>query len=219
MATPYLQFRFDTVPSTQDLARERFEHLPVLVQATGQTAGRGRQGSPWLNATRALAASLALRVPTEDIRPFSLMAGVAATTAAAGSTLKWPNDVLLDEVKIGGILVERSGDVVVIGLGLNLWWQDAPKGLGALYEADPGPERHAEIGGLWGAELMQALGGAGWSLDHYKQKSVTLGNDVTWEPDGAGRAVDISSDGGLVVELGGGERKTLYSGAIRHLRH
>lgn len=219
MATPYLQFRFDTVPSTQDLARKRFEHLPVLVQATGQSAGRGRRGSAWLNADRALAASLAVRVPTADSRPLSLMAGVAATRAAEGTALKWPNDVLLGELKVGGILVERSGDRAVIGLGLNLWWPDPPKGAGALYGRDPGPDRHAEIGGLWAAELMRDLDGDGWPLDEYREKSVTLGRDVTWEPGGSGRAIEIGSDGGLVVELDDGQRNTLYSGAIRHLRH
>lgn len=219
MATPYLQFRFDTVPSTQDLARQRLERLPVLIQASGQSAGRGRQGSAWLNADRALAVSLAVRVATSDKRPFSLMAGVAATRAVVGAALKWPNDVFFGDLKVGGILVERSSDVVVIGMGLNLWWPNAPGGAGAIYEEDPGPERHAEIGGLWGAELMRVLDSDGWPLDDYRESSVTLGKEVTWEPDGAGRAVEISPDGGLVVELDNGELKTLYSGAIRQLRH
>ncbi len=219
MATPYLQLRFDTVPSTQDLARERFERLPVLVQATAQSEGRGRSGSAWLNADRALAASLAVMVSTSDRRPFSLMAGVAATRATKDTMLKWPNDVLLGRLKVGGILVERSGDLILIGLGLNLWWQDPPAGASALYEVDPGAERHAEIGGLWAAELMRLLDGDGWPLDEYRTQSATLGEKVEWEPGGSGTAVDISADGGLVVELDDGERRTLFSGAVRHLRH
>lgn len=219
MATPYLQFRFDTVASTQDLARERFERLPLLVLATGQSKGRGRAGSAWLNADRALAASLAVKRPVSDVRPFSLMAGIAATRAAEETTLKWPNDVLIGELKVGGILVERSGELVVIGLGLNIWWPVPPQGADALYEDDPGADRHAEIGGLWGAELMRLLDEEGWPIEEYRARSATLGNELKWEPDGSGTAVEISSDGGLVVELDGGERTTLYSGAIRHLRH
>ena len=59
MATPYFQQRHDTVPSTQNLARNSLVDLPVLVLATSQTEGRGRTGSDWQNAERALAASLA----------------------------------------------------------------------------------------------------------------------------------------------------------------
>lgn len=219
MATPYLQFRFEMVPSTQDLAKERFNGLPVLVQATSQKEGRGRSGSTWLNADRALAASLAITVQTSDRRPFSLMAGIAVTRAVEEATLKWPNDVLVGGSKAGGILVERAGNMVVIGLGLNLWWPHPPEGATALYDSDPGAERHAEIGGLWAAELMRLLDGEGWPLDEYESKSATLGEKVTWETDGSGKAVEVAADGGLVVELAGGLRKTLYSGAVRHLRH
>jgi BirA family biotin operon repressor/biotin-[acetyl-CoA-carboxylase] ligase len=219
MATPYFQFRFDTVPSTQDIARERIDDLPVLVQATGQSEGRGRTGSEWINADRALAASLAIKLPESDQRPFSLMAGVAAVRATDdGASLKWPNDVMVGDLKVGGILVERSGEVVVIGLGLNLWWPDPPTGAGGLYEEDPGPERHAEIGGLWGAELMRLLDAEGWPSSEYKSDCVTLGRQISWEPGGSGRAVDVAPDGGLIVETSDGATATLYSGRVSHVR-
>lgn len=218
MATPYFQIRMDIVASTQDVATERVGNLPVLVMATSQTAGRGRAGSEWLNADRALAASLAVRVPVSDRRPFSLMAGVAAARVAGDATLKWPNDVLVSDRKVGGILVERSQEVVVIGLGLNLWWRHAPEGAAGLFEADPGLERHAEIGGLWGAEMVRLLDSGGWPIDEYRARCVTLGRPVVWDPGGSGRAVDIAPDGGLVVELSGGGRETIYSGEVRHVR-
>lgn len=218
MATPYFQFRFDTVPSTQDIARERIEDLPVLVQATGQSRGRGRTGTEWVNADRALAASFAVRLTESDRRPFSLMAGVAAVRATDGTSLKWPNDVMAADLKVGGILVERSGEVVVCGLGLNLWWPGAPAGAGALYEEDPGPERHAEIGGLWGAELMRLIDGDGWPRDEYRSRCVTIGRQIRWDPEGSGRAVDVASDGGLVVETSDGKTQNLYSGRVSHIR-
>ena len=159
MATPYFQIRFDTVASTQDIARERIEKLPILVQAAGQSAGRGRSGSGWDNADRALAASVAIRVSESDRRPFSLMAGVAAVRATDGTVLKWPNDVMAGSAKVGGILVERSDEVVVVGLGMNLWWREPPDGIGALFGEDPGPDRHAEIGGIWAAEFVRTIDG------------------------------------------------------------
>ncbi len=217
MATPYFQLRVNRVPSTQDVAREELEELPLLVLAAGQTRGRGRSGAEWLTADRALAASLAFHHAEGEERPLSLMAGVAALRATDGTSLKWPNDVLADGVKVGGILVERSGDVTVIGLGLNLWWPTPPEGMGALFAEDPGEEAHAEIGALWGAELMEALDREGWEIDEYRRSCATIGHDITWEPDGAGRTVDVADDGALVVETSAG-REALYSGAVTHLR-
>ena len=217
MATPYFQLRLDRVPSTQDIASDRFEDLPLLVLARGQTQGRGRSGAGWLNADRALAASLAVPFEAADSRPLSLMAGVAAIRATEGTSLKWPNDVLLAGAKTGGILVERSGDLALIGLGLNLWWPLPPDGAGALFAEDPGEDAHAEIGALWGAELMEMIDGGGWPIDDYREVCVTLGKVITWEPDGKGEAVDVADDGGLVVETNSGPQ-TIYSGAVSHVR-
>ncbi|HUG08081.1 MAG TPA: biotin--[acetyl-CoA-carboxylase] ligase [Acidimicrobiia bacterium] len=217
MATPYFQLRVNRVSSTQDVARERLDDLPVLVLASGQTWGRGRSGAEWLTADRALAASLAFRHAEGEERPLSLMAGVAAARATEGTALKWPNDVVVDHAKVGGILVERTGDTTVVGLGLNLWWPSPPDGMDALFPEDPGEEAHAEIGALWGAELMEAIDGKGWQIDEYRRACATIGRDITWEPDGAGRAVDVADDGALVVETSTG-RETLYSGAVSHVR-
>lgn len=217
MATPYFQLRRERVPSTQDVARTTIEDLPVLVLASGQTAGRGRSGSKWLTADRALAASLAFHHERDEDRPLSLMAGLAAVRATSNTTLKWPNDVMVGEAKVGGLLVERSEDTTTVGLGLNLWWRDAPDGMGALHVEDPGPEAHAEIGALWGAEFMEMLEDTDWPIEAYRAVCDTLGGDITWEPDGAGRAVDIALDGALIVETPSG-RQPIYSAAIRHVR-
>ena len=217
MATPYFQLRVEHVPSTQDVARAELEDLPVLVIAAGQTHGRGRSGAEWLNADRALAVSLAYGHDPEDRRPVSLMAGVAAVRSVERATLKWPNDVLVDGAKVGGILVERSDGVTVVGLGLNLLWPDAPEGAAAIFEADPGENAHVEIAALWGAELMELLDSDGWPRSAYRDNCETIGRHITWEPDGSGRAVDVDEDGGLVVETPEGQ-ETLHSGAVRHIR-
>ena len=131
MATPYFQLRQVEVPSTQDVARENLEDLPVVVVAASQSSGRGRLGTEWENAARSLAVSIAFRASPSDQRPFSLMAGVAALRSiTVASSLKWPNDVMDVEGanKVGGILTERSQDEVVVGMGLNLYWPDAPVG-------------------------------------------------------------------------------------------
>lgn len=217
MATPYFQLHRDSVGSTQDVAREHLEDLPVLVVSRRQTAGRGRGGDPWINADRALAVSLAIHRPVADVRPFSLLAGVAAARVVEGSSLKWPNDLLVDGVKVGGILVERSGTAVVVGMGLNLWWPEAPEGMGAISGDDPGEDRHAELGGLWGAETIQLLEKDDWPVAEYRGKCSTIGKDVTWEPNGRGHAVEVLEDGGLVVETLAG-REVVYSGEVSQIR-
>lgn len=202
--------------STQDVAREEFGGLPVLVLAAGQSQGRGRSGAAWVNADRALAASFAF-ASGDDLRPLSLLAGIAAVEATGGVSLKWPNDVLRDGLKVGGILVERSAGVTVIGIGLNLWWPSAPTGMAALFDDDPGDEAHLRLGALWCAALVELLDGDGWPIDVYRSMCSTLDRDISWEPDGEGRAVAIAEDGSLIVETPEG-RRALNSGAVHHVR-
>jgi len=188
------------------------------VIASAQTQGRGRSGAGWRNADRSLAVSLIFGHVAGDNRPFSLMAGVAAIRATEDTSLKWPNDVLTNgALKTGGILVERDESRTVVGLGLNLWWLDPPHGAGALYETDPGPERHVEIGALWGAELMDLVGSIGWPIDEYRAGCSTLGRDIQWEPNGRGSAVDVAEDGALLVDVEGKEER-LVSGSVSHVR-
>jgi BirA family biotin operon repressor/biotin-[acetyl-CoA-carboxylase] ligase len=218
MATPYLQLRKEEVPSTQDLARAGLDRLPVVVISQRQTAGRGRTGTSWVTAPRALAVSVAFEAVADERRPLSLMAGVAAVRAVPGELLlKWPNDIVVDDLKLGGILVERSGSVVVVGMGLNLWWPEAPEDVGSLLDEDPGPEMHAVIGALWAAEFLRLVELDGWPIDAYRMACVTIGREITWEPGGSGVAIDVSIDGELIVE-DGTIRRTINSGAIRHLR-
>ena len=217
MATPYLQIRVDEVPSTQDFAKSRLEELPLLVVAQRQTAGRGRSGAEWTTAPRALATSIAFHVDPDESRPLSLVAGVAAARTKSAFGLKWPNDLMIDDSKVGGILVERADAVVVIGMGLNLWWPDAPDGYGALSSDDPGAKVHAEIAGLWAAELMLLVEGEGWPVDEYRDRCVTIGRSISWEPDGSGLAVDVNVAGELLVEADG-DIQAIRSGAVSHIR-
>lgn len=217
MATPYRQLRFEIATSTQDVAREAYQGLPVLVIAPEQSQGRGRSGSPWLTAPRALAVSAAFEVEQGDLRPFSLIAGVAAVRVFDDATLKWPNDLVTGDKKAGGILVERIDDLLVVGLGVNLWWADPPFGVIAMSAEDPGPAVHAECGALWGAELVALVESEGWPIDEYRSVCTTLGREISWEPDGTGRALDIADSGGLVVESATGV-ETLHAGSVRHVR-
>jgi BirA family transcriptional regulator, biotin operon repressor / biotin---[acetyl-CoA-carboxylase] ligase len=114
----------DLLAVARDGAREG-----VVLVAESQTAGRGRMGRRWTSPPRAgLTFSVLLRpygVPAALLGWIPLLTGTAvaaALPAVAGlqPRLKWPNDVLADGAKLGGILAERSGSAVVVGIGLNV---------------------------------------------------------------------------------------------------
>lgn len=96
--------------------------------ALTQDAGRGRQGREWVSESGNFFGStlVVLEPGNPPAASLSLAAGLALIEAVDVATpglplmLKWPNDLLLGTAKLGGILLERNGDRVVAGFGLNL---------------------------------------------------------------------------------------------------
>ena len=96
--------------------------------ALDQDAGRGRQGRQWVSETGNFFGSTIVQLGAGDPPPpsLSLAAGLALIEAVDVAVpdlplmLKWPNDLLLGTSKLAGVLLERSGNRVVVGFGLNL---------------------------------------------------------------------------------------------------
>ena len=223
MATRYAVVELEVAESTQDEARKRFDTPdPVLVIAGRQTAGRGRLGRQWVEPDRAMFASLAFD-PVWPIEAWSLIplaAGMAARSAIgvlSGVTvgLRWPNDVVVGEGKIGGLLAESSSGVVVVGCGINITWKAPIAGGAALYEVDPGPELARDLAAMWADRFLDlmALQPDGWGIDEYRDACVTIGRSVSYAA-GSGTAVGVSSDGSLMVETGDGVI-AVHSGEVR----
>lgn len=132
------------------------EHVPegYWLVADRQTAGRGRQGRTWFDGFGNFMGSTVVH-PTLQGPPahsLSLVAGLALYEALAARItdpsalmLKWPNDVLLRGAKLCGILLERAGDAVVIGMGVNLAVapQFPDRETIALSDLGPAPDRDA----------------------------------------------------------------------------
>lgn len=197
--------RVASTPSTQDLAR----NLPVgsAIVADHQTAGRGRLGRAWEAAPgSALLASFVL--PQHPLA--SLAAGVAAAQACGDSVrLKWPNDLLLEGAKLGGVLVEVTGGRCLVGIGVNL--TAAPPGASML-----GEDRDALLDRLsaalerWFAEPAERV------LEAWRERADTLGRQVRVELGERvieGLAEDVAGDGALIV---GGRR--IVAGDVTLLR-
>lgn len=144
---------------------------PTLLVASSQTAGRGRAGRAWQSAPGAsLTFSLAwnFQRPLHQLigLPLAVGVGLVEALAAFGLTLqlKWPNDILRDGRKLGGILIETAtpgnpspaGSWAVIGVGLNL----LPPELDAAATAAAMPELAAVETELLLAELLSGLADA-----------------------------------------------------------
>ena len=196
--------RLESVTSTQDVART----LPIgsIVIADHQTAGRGRLDHRWdAPPGTALLASFVL-APNPLL---SLAAGVAAAEACGrGVRLKWPNDLLLDGRKVGGILVEASPAKAICGIGINLTW--APDGASLLDQPrDQLMEKLRTEMTLWCSAPADKV------LNRWRELSETLGRKVRVElPDRTfeGVADDVNSRGELVVD-----GIAVSAGSVRHL--
>ncbi|HYI39351.1 MAG TPA: biotin--[acetyl-CoA-carboxylase] ligase [Allosphingosinicella sp.] len=121
----------ETGSTNDDLAALAREGAPegLWLRAGRQSGGRGRQGREWHSPPGNLYASTLVRLrPADPPAPtLALVAAVAlqetaAAFAVAGVAIeiKWPNDLLVAGAKLSGILLERIGDAVVVGFGVNL---------------------------------------------------------------------------------------------------
>lgn len=117
---------YDSAKSTMDIARDQLIHGRVI-QAGEQTSGRGRRGNVWEAPKGNLYQSIVLK-PSSPRATWGQLSFVIAV--ALGRTcdecsvsnyhLKWPNDVLINDKKLAGILIEVQDDFVVIGTGVNI---------------------------------------------------------------------------------------------------
>lgn len=217
----------------------------VLV-AEHQSAGRGRQGRRWSTPPRSqIALSVGLNAGANPPAAWGwvpLLTGVAVADAVQATTgieagLKWPNDILVGEGKLGGILTEVASPapVIVVGVGLNVTLtagelDDPAPGLpptSLLMLGSTMLDRSALLGSIL-AELSaridrwRSAGGPDQGLiADYRARSVTLGGQVRailpGNRDVVGTAVDIDELGHLHIDTGA-QTIAVSAGDITHLR-
>ena len=226
--------------STNADLRERAEQGSpegIVLVADYQTRGRGRRDRKWESPPKAsLLMSLLLRPKClpEELAWLTHMAGLAVAdvckeTTGAEARLKWPNDVVVDDMKLAGVLAEAVPEAVILGIGLNVSWPDAgsqpqdfknvPVSLKTLAErrAKQAPDRaDLLVKLLCNFEQRYArVGQPDWPEElraEVKQRSATLGRRISVEmtlaarasPSGEqniirGIAEDITSSGSLLV--------------------
>lgn len=212
-----------------------------MAVAGHQTAGRGRLGRSWVAAPgSSLLVSVLLRPALPARRRHLVVSAVAlaaadacASVAGVRPDLKWPNDLVVGDAKLAGVLAEVDGDAVVVGLGLNVaaagpW----PAGAASLEEAagapsvDPAaaPPDGAPDLDLLLAAFLDALStrSADWDAvaSDYRRACSTLGRPVRVRLAGesfTGTALDVTDEGHLLVDVGMGLR-TVTAGDVVHVR-
>jgi BirA family biotin operon repressor/biotin-[acetyl-CoA-carboxylase] ligase len=240
-AVPLLVERESATSTNTDLAALAIEgDLPdyATVVTLDQTAGRGRLDRVWV-APRgaALAVSVLVPFPAEAGEWVPLAAGVAMADAVAGTVapdrvrLKWPNDVLLDDRKLCGILAELTESGVIVGAGVNLATtaEQLPVPTATSLAIAGVVVDPATVDALL-ARYLRALrdeierlrrDGPAALRARVRALCSTLDREVRVElPDGRealGRAVDIDESGRLIVRTAEGER-AFSVGDVTHVR-
>lgn len=233
---------FETLNSTNDLAKElAAQGAPegAVVVAEAQTSGRGRLGREWDSPPGVgLYVSLVLRpmLPPMELPQITLTTAVAVVRAVrrvAGLApgIKWPNDLLLNGKKLGGILTEMETESdrirhVVVGLGLNVNNPGFPPELAAtatsLTLAAGRVFSRVHLLQAWLEEFEELYGcflnqGFPEILEEWKSSAVTLGKMVTVRQgprEISGLALDVAPDGALLLRTANGELVRVTSGEI-----
>lgn len=243
------------LPSTgstnADAVEQAGEGAPegFTVVADEQTEGRGRLGRVWSSPAGAgLAMSVVLRphMPEAAWGWLPLVTGLAVVEALGrqglDAALKWPNDVVVDgdardgsagPRKLAGLLAERAGQAVVVGIGVNVDLAEheapVPRATSTRMEGVELSREQLCVDVLVALrsrylDLQLAAGDAdrAGTLDAYRRACLTVGREVrVLLPGGdvlAGLAVDVDPSGRLVVEAPGGARTALSAGDVEHVR-
>ena len=229
----------DSVESTNTWLMEKTTVIPTeIVLTLNQTGGRGRWNRRWVNEPgEGLALSIVIPQPSESIgKPpahtwIPLLVGVAVVRSVrsigiAEATLKWPNDVLVGERKLAGVLCEvRSDGFVVAGVGLNVRFGHRRPDPRAVSLADALGDEEPALDRLV-ADMMRHLSHLVVSNSQQQRDAVisamgTIGKSVEVVgrdgSRGAGVAKSLDDHGGLVVRMEDGRITSVTSADVEHI--
>lgn len=240
---------FQTINSTNTYARELAEKSAAsgaVILAEQQTAGRGRRGKSWVSP---FAANIYLSIVwdfeqgAQALEGLSLAIGVAVKRALAahgvqGVKLKWPNDIYVEQKKLGGILLEMIGDPaghcsVIVGVGLNVAmpvlqanaidqdWTDVTTELQSQQSSGALPARNKLAAALISEILpllstFQAQGFAAYR-DEWQAADAFYGQAAvisTPKQSISGIVKGVETNGALRLELDGGKIESFIGGEL-----
>ena len=215
------------------LAAGQFVAEGQWLVADRQSAGRGRQGRVWQDGLGNFMGSTLVHLRPGDPAPgtLALIAGLAVLEAVAPLVapphrvlLKWPNDLLIDGAKLAGILLERIGDAVIVGIGVNL--AQAPnlpdRATFALSAFGPALDRDVFAGNLAGAFAEELHRWRSYGLapviSRWQAAGFAKGTPIFVQngPTGplSGTFDGLCDDGALRLVLGDGTACVIHAGEV-----
>jgi BirA family biotin operon repressor/biotin-[acetyl-CoA-carboxylase] ligase len=233
-------YHFYQVDSTMNVARRLARQgveAGTIVVAESQVGGRGRLDRTWISPKEGIYLTIILRPAMSAVHAprINLMAAVAVARVIRSlfgvmAVLKWPNDVLVGEKKICGILAEMEAEIdavhyVNVGIGLNVNASVAreEKNATSLKEelGRPVSRKEVLISVLDEIDRQQALLTGDGLLEQWRALNTTLGKDVKivmLDGEIRGKALDIDTNGALVVKDRKGDLHRILTGDCIHLR-
>lgn len=222
----------DSVDSTNRMAAGlALQGAPegLVVSADWQSAGRGRLERTWEAAPGdGLLVSVLVRPRDLPLQRWHLV--TAATALAAQDAcvvvadvrpdIKWPNDLLVGDGKLAGILAEAAAGAVVVGMGLNV--HAGPPGAAVLDRVAGRRVDRADVLAAWLRALDVYLGDWSRVAAEYRSRCATVGMDVSVELRAGelltGRAEGVDESGRLIVADAAGSRTPVAVGDVTHVR-
>jgi BirA family biotin operon repressor/biotin-[acetyl-CoA-carboxylase] ligase len=204
------------------------------LRAERQTAGRGRLGRDWNSPAGNLYTSTLIRLRASDppVAGLGLMLGVAVHAAvsalvpAAPIHLKWPNDIMAGQAKLSGMLLEREGDAVIAGVGINVKSAPALPGRETIALAELASGAPVDAAGLLDALVLAfdhwlavwREGGTAAIIAAWLPRAHPVGTRLTVSTGTGGpqqgRFLGLDADGALILGLEDGTRHVIHSGDV-----
>jgi len=239
-------YYFPELKSTNIMAKEKALHRAeginegTLIIAERQSAGKGRLGREWFSPAGGICLSIILypQLPPSYIPRITLMTAVAVVKAIKMCTqiepkIKWPNDILINEKKVCGILTEMNAELdiinwVVVGIGINVnidhreFPEDIQKNTISLKEVSGKEILRVKMVQIFLQEFekyYESLKKREFSsiLKEWKLYSHTLGRKIRvdiGEKIIIGEAVNINEEGALILKKEDGELIKIISGTV-----
>ena len=225
---------FRRIDSTNEHAKRMIFHgdrLPALIIAKKQFGGRGRMGRSFFSRGGGIYMSLVYKTDNSLSNTVSITTAAAVAVAQALDvacekqfSIKWVNDIYLDQKKVCGILAESVSGIdhqsyVIVGIGINVGKCKFPKEIRDIAGwVDVKTSREELIADIISRLMSYIQNPTDRSyMSYYRERSMLCGLRVSTLSDGSeliGRVVDIDDDGGLILELDDGDKIRIFSGEV-----
>lgn len=232
-----IEYSSETTSTSSDAAAQLREggHVPegTWFVTDRQTTGRGRHGREWFDGAGNFMGSTVVQLRHGDPAPgtLALVAGLAAHAAVAPllppqhqALLKWPNDLMIGQAKLVGILLERERDSVIVGIGVNLAaapqlpdratvsLADLGVGVGRNLFAESLAKAFAQDLDRWRTFGLDPIVNRWLAAAHPIGTPLRVG--VLGEPPFEGAFAGLTADGALQLCLGDGTTHVIQSGEV-----